>query len=407
MKLVFYSLVLNHHQVCVADALYDVLGEAFAFVETAECFDQKGATNDYSHRPYLLRAWESADSWNKAMQLAQTAECCVFGGYEALPFEKTRMKQGLLSFDMGERMLKRGWMNLASPRILKMILAYHLGGWRNKPIYKLCCSSFAKDDQYKLLSFKDRCYKWGYFTSVPDLGSNAINNSNDLTLNSTLEPSEEIAPVNLSETTNIVRFMWCARFLRLKHPELVIEMAHCLKQKGYDLQLDIYGDEGNASAREEIFPRKELEQMAVDKDVNDIVTFHGSKPNNEILSAMKEHDVFLFTSDSREGWGAVVNESMAHGCAVISSDAIGSTAYLVLEGKTGLVFKNGVADSLIEKAEWLLKHPDELKKMKRQAYQQMRDVWSPKCAAKALLQLIEDLKSGRETSIIEGPCSKA
>ena len=37
----------------------------------------------------------------------------------------------------------------------------------------------------------------------------------------------------------------------------------------------------------------------------------------------------------------------------------------------------------------------------------MRDVWSPRKAAEALLKLIDDLKNGRETSIVTGPCSKA
>lgn len=138
MKLVFYSLILNHHQACVADEFYKILGDDYAFVETAECHDNKGATADYSKRPYLVKAWNGETEYSKAMRMALEAELCVFGGYEALPFEKARVKRGLLSFDMGERMLKRGWLNLASPRILKMVMAYHLGGWSKKPIYKLC-----------------------------------------------------------------------------------------------------------------------------------------------------------------------------------------------------------------------------------------------------------------------------
>ena len=35
MKLVFYSLILNHHQVYVADEFYNILGDDYAFVETA------------------------------------------------------------------------------------------------------------------------------------------------------------------------------------------------------------------------------------------------------------------------------------------------------------------------------------------------------------------------------------
>lgn len=410
MKLVFYSLVLNHHQACVADEFYDILGDDYAFVETAECHDRKGATEDYSKRPYLVMAWESAEAWQHAMELAGTADVCVFGGYEALPFEKARMKRGLLSFDMGERMLKRGWLNLASPRILKMIMAYHFGGWRKKPMYKLCCSSFAKGDQYKLRSFEDKCYKWGYFTQVEDLsGSNGLNGSSS----STLEWPKALNPLNCSsgfeplEPTHKVRLMWCARLLKLKHPELVVEMAQRLKAKGYSFVVDVYGDEGNAAASEEIYPLASLKLLSEDLDVCDVVSIHGSKPNKEIIEAMKRHDVFLFTSNNREGWGAVVNESMSNGCAVVASDAIGSTAYLVTDGFNGFAFRSEDVENLTEKVEWLLTHPENLERMKRNAYERMRDMWSPRKAAESLLLLIENLKQGKDTPIAEGPCSKA
>lgn len=264
-------------------------------------------------------------------------------------------------------------------------MAYHLGGWSKKPIYKLCCSAFGKGDQYKLHSFRKRCYKWGYFIDVPTVVSDGM------------------FVVNKS----CVKFMWCARFLKLKHPELIIKMAQNLKREGYGFHLDIYGDEGNAAPSEEVYTRNDLEHLTEEYGVKDVVTFYGNKPNDVIIKAMQEHDVFLFTSDQREGWGAVVNESMANGCAVISSNVIGSTGYLVKDGRTGFSFNNLNSDSLTKNAKWLIEHPAELEQMKKQAYAQMRDVWSPRKAAEALLKLIDDLKNGRETSIVTGPCSKA
>ena len=71
----------------------------------------------------MLQAWRSEEAYSEAMNLARTAECCVFSGVQALPFQKERMKLGLFSFDMSERWLKRGLINLFSPAILKMFLA--------------------------------------------------------------------------------------------------------------------------------------------------------------------------------------------------------------------------------------------------------------------------------------------
>lgn len=387
MKLVFFSLILNHHQACIADEFYKVLSDDYAFVETAECHDNKGVANDYSQRPYLIRAWASTDEYAKAMQIALTADVCVFSGYEALPFEKARMKRGLLSFDMGERMLKRGWLNLASPRILKMLLAYHLEGWRNKSIYKLCCSAYAAIDSYKLLSFKNKCYKWGYFTQVDE--------KNDV------EASLDVS------TPGSTTLMWCSRFLVLKHPELPVQMAAKLKNKDYKFHIRMYGDEGNAAKHDTIYPRKDLQKLIEQLGVQDCVELMGSRPNNEVLDAMRESEIFLFTSDRMEGWGAVANESMANGCVLVASDAIGSSPYLIEDGVNGFMFRSQDVDSLTQKVEWLLKHPVERKKMRTAAYATMRDVWSPRKAAEALLKLIDDLKNGRETSIVTGPCSKA
>ena len=137
MKLVFYSLVLNHHQAILADTLHSVLGRNYTFVETVSINDNKGAIENYSGRPYLLQAWKSKVAWERAMELAQTADVCVFSGVQSLPFQRERLKRGLLSFDMSERWLKRGFVNLFSTAIFKMFLAYYMGGWKHKPLYKL------------------------------------------------------------------------------------------------------------------------------------------------------------------------------------------------------------------------------------------------------------------------------
>lgn len=384
MKLVFYSLFLNHHQAGVADELYAILGDNYRFVELSTCNDSKGG-GDYSTRPYLVKAWQSKEKYNQAMVLAKTAEVCVFSGYESLPFQKERLKTSLLSFDMGERLLKRGWLNLLSPRIFKISSSYYLHRWREKSIYKLCCSAFTSSDCNKLGMFKDRCYKWGYFTPV----------DNKL----------QIPSINTSREP--VQIMWCARFLTLKHPELVIELAKKLKNKGYDFHIDIFGDADKVAKHEKVFPRNELESLIKALNVEDCVSLKGNVPNSTIIEEMKRHHIFLFTSDKKEGWGAVANESMANGCVLVASDAIGSSPYLVKDGYNGFLFKSCDIDSLTSKVEWLLNHPTERYKMQTNAMETMRRLWNPRNAANSLLRLIDSIENGRDTEINDGPCSKA
>ncbi len=142
-------------------------------------------------------------------------------------------------------------------------------------------------------------------------------------------------------------------------------------------------------------------------DVADIVTLKGSRSNSEILKVMQEGDIFLFTSDRLDGWGAVANESIANGCLLVASDAIGSTHYLVKNKETGMIFRSCDLDSLYDRVKYLLDNPDMRKQISKAERESMVKLWSPANAAKSLLQLIEDIQVGRETSFVEGPCSKA
>lgn len=391
MQIVFYSVVLNQHQAPVADLLWELTQHNYVFVELKQSAENKGGTEDYSNRPYLLRAWESQDKKAKAMELAVTADCCVFAGIESLSFEKERLKRGLLSFEMGERWLKYGFRSLASPRLLKWLMAYYLGGWNKKPLYKLCCSAFCALDHEKLKTFDDKCYKWGYFTKVNDI-------------------SDIEEPLSISTSDTMHTLMWCARFLKWKHPELPVLLAEKLKSKGFQFHLDMYG----TGELEE-----QTKQFAKRLGVTNVVTFHGAVANNIVHENMRKTEIFLFTSDRYEGWGAVANESLSESCVLVASDTIGSSPYLISDGINGFMFKSSKSscsfenhdmealDSIYEKVEYLLTHPQECKQMQHNAEIGMKKTWSPDVAAKRFLALVQELKNGNETPFLSGPCSKA
>lgn len=191
-------------------------------------------------------------------------------------------------------------------------------------------------------------------------------------------------------------------------------LAKRLKEDGYSFRLDMYGSGEYCEQTKELVKKLQLD---------DVIKFYGNCPNDEILQAMRRHKIFLFTSDRHEGWGAVINECMSNGCVPVASDAVGSTPFLIEDGKNGMVFRSAkggsgfrgasftydakALDSLIEKVEWLLDNPQKMTDMAVNAYTTMRDIWSPDNAAKNFLRLVEDLSHGRDTSIEIGPCSKA
>ena len=169
MRLVFYSNYLNIHQVHLMDEFYELLGDDFRFVATLPRDDKelKGGT-DYSTRPYCILAGESERANEDALRLAVEAETCVFGACShTYAIERAKNNPQGLSFEMGERWLKHGWLTAGSPVFRKWLMNYYLY-FRKANFYKLCCSAFTAEDDVKLCCYKGRHYKWGYFTKVGD-----------------------------------------------------------------------------------------------------------------------------------------------------------------------------------------------------------------------------------------------
>lgn len=382
MTITFFSNFINHHQANVADELYRLTDKGYTFVELCPIYDWllKGGYSDLSSRPYVLQAWKSKENYDKAVHLLYESDVALFGGPEALKLEVLRAKTGKLTFDVSERWLKHGMLNLASPRLLRFFWHYYTT-FAHQNVYKLCSSAFACNDHYKLHSFKNKCFKWGYFTKVEDF------------------PLETAANFGVSSGETEVHIMWCARFLRLKHPELPVMLAKRLKDKGYKFVLDMYGS------------GVELEHtrnLASELEVLDVVHFLGNLPNDEILKQMRRHEVFLFTSDKNEGWGAVLNEAMSNGCAVVASNMIGSVPFLIEDGVNGLVFKSEDLDSLETKVASLLDNAGYRRTIARNAIDTMRATWSPANAARQFLKLISAIQTGDNSLIpMQGPCSKA
>lgn len=376
IQFAFFSNFLNHHQLLIADELFNRLQERFVFVSTLPAKEEslKGA-KDYSRiRKFCIRAFDSKENEDKALDLAKNADVCIFGA-DSLKYAKVRAKysQGL-TFEVAERWLKRGVLNLCSPRLLRWLFTYHFL-FPKKNWYKLCASSYTSQDDEKLLAYRNKHYKWGYFVSPKQ--------------NNIIKHSEDNLPI---------RILWCSRFLKWKHPELVVCLAAKLKEVGYEFVIDMLGDGER---------KEEMCALADKLCVSDIVRFHGSVANDEVNRRMAESDLFLFTSDKNEGWGVVMNEAMNNECCVVASDAIGSTHFLIDDGETGMIFKSCNIESLYEKVKWLLDNPEERIRIAKNGYTSITEIWSPQNAAKNLLTLIDDLKNGKETPITVGPCSKA
>lgn len=379
MKIAFVSVALNIHQVCIADEYYKQTNGNFWFIETGESVGDNskgGREKEFSSRPYLINTFRNALAYSKAIKIIQEVDVVIYGA-APLKFLKERIRTGKLTFINGERWLKRGLINLLSPNLIKQQWLYHTSCY-NKPVYALCSSAYAAGDYSKMFSFKNKCFKWGYFTAVSDLDIHLLQKN--------------------KSRTSTVKILWVARFLQWKHPEIMLQLALRLKKCQIDFVINMIG-----IGPEYANINRLIKEMGLDKYVNLL----GQMQNHEVINMMRTHDIFCFTSDRNEGWGAVLNEAMSNGCCSVSSIDVGSTPFLIQNGVNGLTFNLKKRNDLFEKVLWLINNPKEREKMSIEAYKTMHNIWSPENAVKQFIALCNALLDGKEYKVFDGPCSKA
>lgn len=384
MEIVFFSNYLNHHQIPLAEAFNSIEGINYTFVAVSQVPEfRKSLGYEVYKRPYLLEIGDSEDNKERAKLLAMNADVAIFLA-TPLVYEYIipRLKANKLSFEYSERWFKKRFrLNLLSPRLWKYRWFYHKYGVASN-LYMLAAGAYVPNDFYFLHTYMKRCFKWGYFPETI--------NHNDVT--ELLEKKKGLKhPMDVS-------ILWVARLIGLKHPTMAVNLAERLKKEGYVFTMNLLGD-GNL--------RQKIERQINNKGLQDCVHLLGAVSHNQVYSFMSESDIFLFTSDQNEGWGAVLNEAMSSACAVVASHMIGSVPYLIKDGENGYIFKSCDDDSLYHKVKILLDNKDLRLSFSERAYHDICNVWSARSAARRFLQLVEAITKGENSPFGEGPCSNA
>lgn len=170
-----------------------------------------------------------------------------------------------------------------------------------------------------------------------------------------------------------------------------------LAAEGVDVRLQLTGTGPMETALRELTQNEER------------ITLTGPMRPEQVRRCMERSGVFLFTSDRQEGWGAVVNEAMNSGCAVVAGHAAGSVPYLLRDGENGLLYPTGDTQALYRRIRLLLDDPGLQQRLGSAAYRTVTRLWSPEEAARRLLLLAEHILAGEESPVLfeDGPCSPA
>ena len=377
-SLVFVTNFIHHHQLPVADEFYRILGSGYTFVAIEQLPEWliKGGYDPNLDRSYIVRAYASKDCLQRAQELVNSADVVIIGGVNANYLIRNRLRNRQITFRYSERWFRNSLRQCLSLRFLLGVFKNHFI-YRKSPLYMLCTGAFVSWDMARIFCYPGKCFKWGYMTKIEDL---------------------DVDLVLKNKRSSFSKIMWCARFLKLKHPELPVILAKRLKELGYSFCIDMYG------SGEEL---ENVKRLVKDYSVEDVVSFKGNVSNREILLEMRNHNIFLFTSDRLEGWGAVANEAMSNCCALVGSNEIGAIPYLVNDDVNGCIFNSNDIDSLEAKVRKLIDNPNFCENISRNAYLTMKNIWSPKNAVKNFFCLADFLIEKKGKLPLEGPCSIA
>lgn len=375
MRVVFLSNFFNHHQEPLAEALSDKESIEFYFIETEKMPEERKNLGYKQYKrekpPYIL----SDATAEKINEVVLSADIVIVG---SAPYEMVleRLKRNKIVFFYSERLFK----NLKS--VIKLFLSGRIFSvYRNvskySSAYLLCASYYAKKDFENIGCFKSRMFAWGYFPVTSK------------------KSFEQLKVIKTADA--ILNIVWVGRLIKWKHPEHALYVAKQLNKAGITCRLHIIGDGSLKSKISNLIKKQHMEDYCI---------MYGAVKSDEVRIYFEKADIFLFTSDKNEGWGAVLNEGMSSACCVYANSQAGATKCLINHGENGFIYhkskknllcciKNSIGDN------------NTFNKCQEKGYYTMENLWNAELAVNRLISVSERLLNNYAPENYEdGPMSK-
>ena len=380
MKVTFYSNFLTHHQVPFCLAMQKRLGDNFKFVSTMKIFQWRldlGFEDLDQKYDFVVRSYESKEMYEEAKKLALESDVVIIGSTTDELIEE-RLKQDKLTFRYRARVFifPDGICNtIFNKDKMKLFYNRHIKYRKNKNLHMLCANAYGAKDFNRLGLYKNKTYKWGYF------------------LENTIYDIDKL--LGEKEKNQKTQIIWVARFIKWKHPEIVVKLARNLKKQNYNFKIQMLGT-GKLEDK--------IKKQIKNNNLEDVIEVVGQVPSNEVKNYMEKANIFIGTSDSFEGWGAVINESMNAGCAIVASKKMGSVPFLIGNNDTGLMYDN--YKDLENKVKLLIKDSKLRKKFSKNAYNYITTKWTGELAAENIIKLFDSIINDKKVDLQDGPASK-
>lgn len=382
MKITMISNYINHHQIPFSNALYEMIGENYHFIQTEPMEEERiqmGWGVEAEKIPYVLFLDKQIEL---CKQLITESDILLVGWMEREDLIASRLNSNKLTIRISERLYREGQWKAISPKGLIRKYKEHTR-YRNHPVYLLCAGAYVPSDFSIVKAYPNKMYRFGYFPEFKKF---------------TKEQLQERHRWGKVKNQEEIQIVWAGRFIPLKHPEFAVKLVENLKKQGYRIHLHMVGG-GELEG--------ELKRTVQQKELQNQVTFYGFLKPEQVRKIMERCHIHLFTSNFLEGWGAVVNEGMNSGCAEVVNVEVGAAPFLIRHGVNGLVYQNGSYEDMEKQVKFLLDNPVKASKMGIEAYETIAKEWNATQAAKRLIVFYEGWKQGEISLPESGPFSKA
>lgn len=382
MRITMVSNYISHHQLPFSDAMFELCME-YSFVQTMPMEQKRidmGWAVDPTTIPYVIENYKEPD---KARRAIDEADLLIVGWIEDETIVSGRLRSGKPVFRISERIYREGQWRFISPKGLARKYREHIS-LKKYPVYLLCNGAYVASD-YKLIgAYPHRKYRFGYFPpfrKVENVSELQGKKAKLHTLN--IEHPEELPIQGLVLTKEEINIVWAGRFIELKNPGFMIRLADDLNRRGIRFHIHMIG---SGELEEEL--KAEAEYRLIDH----YITFHGMLSPEATRDVMEKCHIHIFTSNYLEGWGAVVNEAMNAGCAVIANVEVGCAPYLIRNGSNGLTYQASYED-MLDKVMLLVNYPGKIADLGINAYRTIADEWNGEVAAKRVIEAYEKIIS--------------
>ena len=374
LKIVYLANAYGHISGPLCDELSKVYGEDFIFIATDELDEDRKGIGAEAKRDFIINANEDKE---KTKKLCDEADVLIFGSAPE-EYIESRIKTNKLTIYYSERLFKNNILRYLNPITLWHLKKRFIDPSKNSNFHLICASSFAALDFSRIGAFKNKMYKWGYQPTVFE---------------------KDIDSVISNKAEDGLDFIWVGRLVSLKHCDDAIRVIANLRKMGYNARMKVVG-----TGEEE----NNLKALAKELGIEEHIDFKGRCLIDDTRRMMDDANIFLFTSDFGEGWGATLNECMNSGVACVASHGAGATNFLVNDGENALVYVSGDVNMLTEKAKLLVDNKELREKIGKAGYESMYNLWNPQKSYKRMIQFINELQEkGKCELFADGPCSKA